>query len=356
VIVFITVMLLIAAPIVFAIAAVAKMHDESSSLQATTALLATSTPTASTGVGYLTDPPIAYAAEFNKTKELGIDPRLLAAVAWKESRIYDEPNGCGPYGSSGEQGIMQFMPSTAQERGVNPCEPSSSIPGAAKYLVELYKKFGNWQLALAGYNRGPGDVEACMCIPGNQQYVTDVETKFREFREQFPDQAVGAQVAGARQEQGPLGPVQVVDITLPVGPTVAVPSGKLTVNASIAGNVQRMVTDAANAGHMLTGWGYRTHQRQRELRIENGCPDVCCSPSSSCRVPTAVPGQSSHEWGEAIDFICGDSTHAIGSRSDSCYRWLDANARTYGLYELSCMDPTKECDGPEPWHWSVDSH
>ena len=38
----------------------------------------------------------------------------------------------------------------------------------------------------------------------------------------------------------------------------------------------------------FSGGGFRTKQRQIELRKINGCPDVWTAPSSSCRVPTVT--------------------------------------------------------------------
>jgi LAS superfamily LD-carboxypeptidase LdcB len=48
-----------------------------------------------------------------------------------------------------------------------------------------------------------------------------------------------------------------------------------------------------------------------------------------------------HEQGLAIDFTADGGI--ITSRSSPAYRWLQANASRYGLYNLPS----------EPWHWSV---
>jgi hypothetical protein len=140
-------------------------------------------------------------------------------------------------------------------------------------------------------------------------------------------------VAGSRSADGPHGPIQVADVKTTTG-------SKITVNAAIAGQVQAMVDAAGRAGIVLAGSGYRSHQRQIELRTINGCPNVWSAPPSSCRTPTAIPGTSRHESGLAIDFSC--SGKLIGSHDNKCFRWLAANASRYGLYNLPS----------EAWHWS----
>jgi hypothetical protein len=67
-----------------------------------------------------------------------VDPLLLQAIQQNENASGD-PNAVGPANKSGEraQGLMQFLPSTAAEQGVDVTDPLSSINGAAKYLGVL---------------------------------------------------------------------------------------------------------------------------------------------------------------------------------------------------------------------------
>lgn len=62
---------------------------------------------------------------------------------------------------------------------------------------------------------------------------------------------------------------------------------------------------AMAAGRVQIGSGRRTTAQQAALRVRNGCPDVYSAPASSCRVPTARPGESKHELGLAVD-LTGD--------------------------------------------------
>ena len=57
---------------------------------------------------------------------------------------------------AGAQGMAQFMPETAADRGLdNPFDPLQAIPASARLLRDLYQKFGNLRLAAAAYKAGP---------------------------------------------------------------------------------------------------------------------------------------------------------------------------------------------------------
>ena len=66
---------------------------------------------------------------------------------------------------SGAVGLWQFMPPTGKENGLRinstvdeRSDPHKSTLAAAKYLKKQYKRYNNWELALAAYNGGPGRV------------------------------------------------------------------------------------------------------------------------------------------------------------------------------------------------------
>ena len=74
----------------------------------------------------------------------------------------------------GAIGLAQLMPGTAQMLGVDPTDPRQNLNGGARYLRMMYDKFGDWRLALAAYNAGPGAVQQHGGIPPfaeTQNYV-----------------------------------------------------------------------------------------------------------------------------------------------------------------------------------------
>lgn len=82
--------------------------------------------------------------------------------------------------SKGAVGLMQVMPSTAQEvansMGRSQFDlyyPQDNILIGAKYLVFLLNKFDNLETALAGYNAGPANVSAWL---KNSEYSDDEKT------------------------------------------------------------------------------------------------------------------------------------------------------------------------------------
>jgi hypothetical protein len=90
-----------------------------------------------------------------------LPPEFFVRVIWQESRF--RPDTVGPRRRNGEsaQGIAQFMPSTAAERGLlDPFDPVQALPKAAQFLRELKDQFGNLGLAAAAYNAGPARVRA----------------------------------------------------------------------------------------------------------------------------------------------------------------------------------------------------
>jgi hypothetical protein len=80
---------------------------------------------------------------------------FFVRVIWRESRF--QADAVGPPTRSGRaQGIAQFMPGTADERGLlDPFSPIQALPKAAEFLSELRGHFGNLGLAAAAYNAGP---------------------------------------------------------------------------------------------------------------------------------------------------------------------------------------------------------
>ena len=97
---------------------------------------------------------------------------FFARVIWQESRF-----NARAVSNKGAQGIAQFMPATADYRGlVDPFDPIEALANSARYLRDLKARFGNLGLAAAAYNAGPGRVSAWLSnhrpLPGEtRNYV-----------------------------------------------------------------------------------------------------------------------------------------------------------------------------------------
>lgn len=113
----------------------------------------------------------------------GLAPDLLSAVIATES-------GGRPCAVSekGAQGLMQLMPETAAQVGVNdPFDPAENIHGGAQYLSGLVARYGgNLPLALAAYNAGPNRVDAAGGTPAFRETVRYVETILRRLKPPGP--------------------------------------------------------------------------------------------------------------------------------------------------------------------------
>jgi soluble lytic murein transglycosylase len=112
-------------------------------------------------------------------REHGLDPALLAAVIYQESKFR-----AGAKSSSGAIGLMQVTPTTAKGialrtgghafRTSDLYDPEINIRYGAWYLDNLFKKYGDEQLVLAAYNAGQGNVDRWRA---NNQPIEFAETR-----------------------------------------------------------------------------------------------------------------------------------------------------------------------------------
>ncbi|NWN91179.1 lytic transglycosylase domain-containing protein [Marinobacter adhaerens] len=95
-------------------------------------------------------------------REHDVDPALVRAVIHAES-AYNE-KALSPVGA---QGLMQLMPETALEVGVqNAMVAADNIRGGVTYLARMLERFeGDTRLATAAYNAGPGTVSRYKGVP-----------------------------------------------------------------------------------------------------------------------------------------------------------------------------------------------
>ena len=108
------------------------------------------------------------------SRKYHISSSIIKAVIKAESNF--NPRAVSPKGA---MGLMQLMPGTARSLGVSDAfNPKENIDGGVKFLRDLLKQFdGNLELALAGYNAGPGAVKKFGGIPPykeTQNYVKKI--------------------------------------------------------------------------------------------------------------------------------------------------------------------------------------
>jgi soluble lytic murein transglycosylase len=94
----------------------------------------------------------------------GLDPALLAAVIYQESKFRSDAKS-----SSGAIGLMQLTPETARGIAIRThgdafhtqdlYNPEINIRYGSWYLDNLFKKYGSERLVLAAYNAGQGNVD-----------------------------------------------------------------------------------------------------------------------------------------------------------------------------------------------------
>ena len=83
----------------------------------------------------------------------------------------------------GAIGLMQLMPATAQDLGVDPHDPAQTVDAGVRYLRDLLNRYdgGLWR-ALAAYNAGPGAVDKYHWVPPYQEtinYVSRIDKAFK---------------------------------------------------------------------------------------------------------------------------------------------------------------------------------
>lgn len=93
---------------------------------------------------------------------------FFTRLIWRESSLRTTVTS-----PAGAQGVAQFMPGTAAERGLaDPFDPDKALPEAAKFLAELVSRFGNLGLAAAAYNAGPSRIAAWLAGQGDPPLET----------------------------------------------------------------------------------------------------------------------------------------------------------------------------------------
>ena len=100
---------------------------------------------------------------------------IIAGVPVELRALAIVESGLNPVALSraGAKGLWQFMPVTAREYGLEinslvdeRCNPRLATRAACRYLKNMYNMYGDWTLAIASYNCGPGNVNKAIVRAG----------------------------------------------------------------------------------------------------------------------------------------------------------------------------------------------
>lgn len=107
----------------------------------------------------------------------GLPRELVRSVMHAESNF--QRQAVSPKGAIG---LMQLMPGTAAQLGVNPFDPAQNVDAGTRYLRELLEKYnGGLRHALAAYNAGPGAVDKYNGVPPYRETVNYIFRIERDF-------------------------------------------------------------------------------------------------------------------------------------------------------------------------------
>jgi soluble lytic murein transglycosylase-like protein len=106
----------------------------------------------------------------------GLPRSLVRSVMAAESGL--QAKALSPKGAIG---LMQLMPGTAEELGIDPWDPAQNVDAGVRYLRLLLEKYdgGLWH-ALAAYNAGPGAVDKYKGVPPYREtirYIDSIQRK-----------------------------------------------------------------------------------------------------------------------------------------------------------------------------------
>ncbi|ODS78396.1 MAG: hypothetical protein ABS46_17110 [Cytophagaceae bacterium SCN 52-12] len=134
-------------------------------------------------VDFFVDKRTSFTRRMLETKDLYF-PIFEKALA--ENNLPDElkylpliESGLNPriISRAGAGGLWQFMRATGREFGLQQNQfiderfhPEKSTEAACKYLRQLHKIFGDWEMALAAYNCGPGNVRRAIRRTGKSDF------------------------------------------------------------------------------------------------------------------------------------------------------------------------------------------
>jgi len=120
-------------------------------------------------------PPAFRRAFVRAARDTGLQLSMLVAVAQVESEFKPDARSV-----AGAMGLMQVVPTTAEELNLDVDRPATNVLAGARYLKQMLERFARVDLALAAYNAGPTIVERLGRAPSLESvsYVSNVQQRW----------------------------------------------------------------------------------------------------------------------------------------------------------------------------------
>jgi soluble lytic murein transglycosylase-like protein len=148
-------------------------------------------------VSVISEPKAILGAAANRE---GVDELFVRSVAKVESDFRQDA-----VSRKGALGLMQLMPGTASELGIDPKKADQNASGGARYLRTLLERYNyNPVLALAAYNAGPGAVSRYRGVPPYYETRAYVVRVLKEYEKQLRVAGIRPDTAGAQASRKPI--------------------------------------------------------------------------------------------------------------------------------------------------------
>ena len=128
-------------------------------------------------------PALAYTDLIGPTaRRVGVSAALVKSIVRAESAF--NPDAVS---AKGALGLMQVMPDTAQEMGLDVRQPAQNLEAGTRYLKWLLARYSRTRnamaKAIAAYNAGPGAVDRHHGIPRYRETRTYVARVLRYYKQ-----------------------------------------------------------------------------------------------------------------------------------------------------------------------------
>jgi membrane-bound lytic murein transglycosylase D len=259
----------------------------------------------------------------------------------------------------GAKGMWQFMAPTARLYGLRVdrwvderLDPEKSTVAAARYLNDLYVRYGSWELAQAAYNAGEVKIDKAIRATGSTDFWDLSQSKYlRRETKDFVPAIQAAMVIGRDPSQygfepSPVAMPDVERVTVPAGTDLR----KLSASSGISVQTLRSLNPVLVRGITPPG-------RTWEVRVPGGSREVVAAALAPRPkvVAAAAPAPKTRPAGTGFHMVrARDTVSSIaklyGVTTSDVVRWNnlasgDAIIRPGDRLRVSSVRPSVESDG-----------